>query len=127
MNAEPNRKKPAKRRAASARAARGGSRPPRGRDTAEVTAAGVAGVRLDLPVLGTTIERRWDFYQPHLEVVGTYEPVGEPPGTIGQYVEQPGPQSRTGHVPGDPGPPAGRDGRGWSCPSAGTCVWAGIV
>ncbi|MFF5521677.1 hypothetical protein [Streptomyces coeruleorubidus] len=110
MNAEPNRKKPSARRAAS-----------------ESAAAGAAGVRLDLPVLGTTIERRWDFYQPHLEVVGTYKPVGEPPGTIGQYVEEPGPQRRTGHVPGDPGPHAGRDARGWSCPPADSCVWVGIV
>lgn len=99
MNKEPNESKPSARR-------------------------GTAGIRLELPIQGPTIERRWDLYEPYLVVVGTYDPVDQPEGVIGQYLET---QYRAGHHVADPAPSAGRDARGWSCPPGGPCVWVGIV
>ncbi|WP_328869345.1 hypothetical protein OHT76_04140 [Streptomyces sp. NBC_00287] len=129
MNKEPspqNRKtSPPPHGAAPRRAAQGMERAERGRTHAE--AAGTAGIRLDLPIQGATIERRWDLYQPYLRVTGTYQPVDQPEGTVGEFLEEPGPRSMTGHVPADPAPSAGRDARGWACPPSGPCTWVGLV
>lgn len=130
MNEQPKRKKPSARPSApSGGATRGKARTEQGRepDRLERSGANTSGIRLDLPILGPTIERRWDFYQPYLRVVGTYEPVGQPAGTEGQFLEEPLPKSMFGHVVADPGALAGRDARGWSCPPGGPCVWGGIV
>ncbi|MFH0521517.1 hypothetical protein ACHBTE_30580 [Streptomyces sp. M41] len=126
MNKEPDRKKkPAARRSQAARSGSGGRRGS-ALERAESGAAGPPGIRLDLPIQGPTIERRWDLYEPYMQVTGTYEPVDNP-GAEGQFLEEPPPKSMFGHVVADPAPSPGRDARGWSCPPAGPCVWTGIV
>ncbi|CCK32315.1 hypothetical protein BN159_7936 [Streptomyces davaonensis JCM 4913] len=127
MNAEPSKRKSSARRGAASRgAARSRTRAEHGGgpDRAESDTAGVAGIRLDLPIMGPTVERRWDLYEPYLVVVGTYDPVDQPEGVIGHYMDS---QFASGHVVADPAPSADRDARGWSCPPGGHCVWGGIV
>ncbi|MGV9455922.1 hypothetical protein [Streptomyces sp. NPDC003635] len=85
---------------------------------------GSAGIRLELPIQASTIERRWDLYEPYLVVVGTYDPVDQPEGVTGHYMES---QFPAGHHVADPATSAGRDARGWSCTPGGPCVWLGMV
>ncbi|MFI1398656.1 hypothetical protein [Streptomyces sp. NPDC020681] len=82
-------------------------------------------MRLNMPVQGT-IERRWDLYQPYLEVVATYK-TQENPEILGNRVEQPLPASNYGSDVGDPGPAAGADSRGWHCQPVSGCAWSGLV